>query len=45
MSVEAVQPRAEVVGAFWRLKLKTVTTIDIEVMIARLSFVAERIKN
>ena len=26
-------------------KLKTVTTIDIEVMIARLSFVAERIKN
>lgn len=26
-------------------KLKTVTTIDIEVMITRLSFVAERIKN
>ena len=45
MSVEAVEAGAKVVGAFRGLQFESVAAIDVEVVVAGLSFAAERVKD
>lgn len=45
MGVESVQPRAEIIGTFGRLEFQAITAVHVEIMITRLSFVAEGVKN
>lgn len=45
MGVEAVQTWAEVIQTPGRLKLKTITAVDVEVVIARFPLAAERVED
>jgi len=45
VSVEPIQPRTKIIGTLGGLKLKTVTAIDIEIVITWFSLVAKWIKN